>query len=91
MTGAQGAQGGPGEQGPRGAEGPPGQAGRGIERPGFTRTVLDNNFSGRYSSVAIGADGLPLICYDGWYRLRVAHCDDLACTSATTTTARRFW
>jgi hypothetical protein len=43
---------------------------------------------GRYTSVTIGADGLPLI---GYYdltntNLKVAHCNDLACTSAISTT-----
>lgn len=55
----------------------------GLDRPGFTRAALEPSPSGRYASIAIGADGLPLVAYDGWYRLRVAHCDDLACRSAT--------
>src|SRR5262245_47126274 len=40
---------------------------------------------GRYSSVAIGIDGLPLISYldQDHQRLKVAHCSDVACTSAT--------
>jgi hypothetical protein len=44
---------------------------------------------GKHTSVAIGADGLGLISYyaDGTNGdLRVAHCDNIACTSATTTT-----
>jgi hypothetical protein len=85
-TGAQGPPGQAGLAGATGTQGPRGPAGLGIDRPGFTRTALDGNFGGRYSSIAIGSDGLPLISYDGWYRLRVAHCNDLACTSATTTT-----
>jgi Collagen triple helix repeat (20 copies) len=85
-TGAQGPPGQAGLVGPTGTQGPRGPAGLGIDRPGFTRTALDGNFGGRYSSIAIGSDGLPLISYDGWYRLRVAHCSDLACTAATTTT-----
>jgi hypothetical protein len=43
---------------------------------------------GQYSSVTIGIDGLPLISYydatNG--NLKVAHCSNSACTSATRTT-----
>jgi hypothetical protein len=43
---------------------------------------------GRYASVAVGSDGLGLISY--WDEtnndLKVAHCDDVRCTSATITT-----
>jgi hypothetical protein len=41
---------------------------------------------GKYSSITNGADGLPIISYydeDHGY-LKVAHCDDAACTSAIT-------
>ncbi len=43
---------------------------------------------GRYSSVTIGADGLGIISYidDTNEDLKVAHCDNTDCTSATTTT-----
>jgi hypothetical protein len=88
-TGTQGAQGARGLTGAQGAQGPPGATGPqgvGLDRPGFSDTTVDPFPSGRYSSIAIGADGLPLVSFDGWYRLRVAHCDDLACRSATTTT-----
>jgi hypothetical protein len=46
------------------------------------------NAVGRYSSITIGADGLPLIAYldDTHGQLRVAHCDDVPCASATTRT-----
>jgi hypothetical protein len=81
--GVQGAAGSTGEQGPRGIPGP---AGRGITRPGFARTVLAVAPAGMRPSVAIGADGLPLLTDDPWHGLEVAHCDDLACTSATRTT-----
>jgi hypothetical protein len=57
-------------------------------------TTLDNRGDvGTWTSVAIGADGLGLISYMGEYQagvpngaLRVAHCDNAACTSATLTT-----
>jgi hypothetical protein len=43
---------------------------------------------GRHSSVAIGTDGLALISYldDGQGALKVAHCSNPACTSATLST-----
>ncbi len=52
-------------------------------------TTLDTlDWSGEYSSITIGADGLGLISYydegDGYNSyLKVAHCDDIDCTSAT--------
>jgi hypothetical protein len=57
-------------------------------RPGFTLTTLDGvgGWCGGFTSAVIGADGLGLISYldhDG--RLKVAHCNDIACTSATIT------
>lgn len=65
------------------------------------RTVDSNDEVGGYSSIAIGVDGLPIISYrDGTSRcpggfpsncgirgqLKVAHCNDLTCGSATITT-----
>ena len=55
-----------------------------------TLSLLDSNagFVGEYSSIAVGADGLGLIAYNdrdrGW--LKVAHCEDVACTRATLAT-----
>ncbi|HQQ76613.1 MAG TPA: hypothetical protein PLB01_04605 [Thermoanaerobaculia bacterium] len=51
-------------------------------------TVDGASLAGQYSSIAIGSDGRGLISYhDGLNGdLRVAHCSDAACTSATTTT-----
>ena len=60
-----------------------------LERPGFALTTLDGSGNvGQYSSVAIGTDGLALISYYDASNgdLKVAHCSDLACTSATRTT-----
>ena len=54
-----------------------------------TITTLDPNGSGGWeSSVAIGADGLPLVAYNDEVNdeLKVAHCLDVACTNATITT-----
>lgn len=54
---------------------------------GNTITVVDSATSvGAASSMSIGSDGLPLISYGGYYPnsgLRVAHCSNVACTSAT--------
>src|SRR5262249_12022982 len=85
-TGVQGRQGNQGPTAAQGPTGPTGPPGIGLDRPGYSLTALEPSPSGRYASVAIGADGLPLIAYDGWHRLRVAHCDDLACRSATART-----
>ena len=72
----------PSASAPLGPQGPPGS---GVERRVLTRTALESG-GGRRNSVAIGADGRGLISYDGWRRLQVAHCTDLACTSATVST-----
>ncbi len=53
-------------------------------------TTLDSaDISGGWSSLTIGADGLGLISYIACpanCNLKVAHCNDLACTSASTST-----
>ena len=78
FPGAPGATGEPGRAGPPGRHGPagarPGPPGRGLGRPGFTSTTLDDSSILGYSSVAIGADGLPLISYAALHELKVAHC-----------------
>lgn len=55
-----------------------------------TVTRLDNSTDnvGKWSSIAIGSDGLGLISYfdASTLALKVAHCSNVACTSATTTT-----
>jgi hypothetical protein len=54
--------------------------------PGFTLTTLDSAGNvGRGTSLAIGVDGLGLIAYYDLTNtaLKVAHCDNVACTSAT--------
>jgi hypothetical protein len=58
-----------------------------LAHPGFTRTLLPGN-EGWDASIAIGADGLALISYFNNTNadLRVVHCDNLACTRATTAT-----
>jgi hypothetical protein len=58
-------------------------------QPAFSRTILDSEEDvGWFTSIAIGADGLGLISYqdDANEYLKVAHCEDVACTSATITT-----
>jgi hypothetical protein len=63
-----------------------------LERPGYALTILDGSGNiGQFSSVTIGADGLDLISYydatSG--NLKVAHCSNSACTSATLTAVDR--
>jgi hypothetical protein len=60
--------------------------------PNGTLSILDTEaWSGIMSSVTIGTDGLGIIAYrvtgpvEELWNLRVAHCNDLACTSVTTT------
>jgi hypothetical protein len=62
---------------------------RSLAPAGNISTTLDTAGEvGYYTSVTIGADGLPLVSY--WdvtnEDLKVAHCNDLACTSAITST-----
>jgi hypothetical protein len=55
----------------------------------FEINTLDSNGTvGLYTSIVIGADGLGLISYhdDTNRDLKVAHCNDTACSSATITT-----
>jgi Collagen triple helix repeat (20 copies) len=85
-TGPQGEQGATGPQGQSGSQGPPGAPGVGLNRPGFEHTRLDGNLAGRNSSIAIGTDGLPLISYSGFHQFKVAHCTNVACTSAAVAT-----
>ena len=53
-----------------------------------TTAILDSSgvteYVGFYSSVTIGTDGLGLISYFSNYNLKVAHCDDISCRTATT-------
>jgi len=54
-------------------------------------TFVDDSLTkieGRYSSIAIGSDGFPVISYQGntGDNLKVAHCVDLACTLPPTVT-----
>jgi hypothetical protein len=55
-----------------------------------TKTPVDTaGMVGLYSSITIGADGLGLIAYQDdypHYDLKVAHCQSVACSSATNTT-----
>ena len=63
-----------------------------LERPGYALTTLDGSGNvGRFSSVTIGTDGLALISsFDETNGdLKVVHCSDSACTSATLTTVDR--
>ena len=54
-----------------------------------TTTVDSEGWAGSDTAVTIGADGLPVIAEHvstGGNDLRVAHCEDIACTTATVTT-----
>jgi hypothetical protein len=84
-----------GAAGPAGSAGPPGPDGTDgsdntIDRPGHASTNVDDtaNGVGRYASVAIGEDGLLVIAHQDSTAgaLRVTHCDDIACTTSTSTT-----
>jgi hypothetical protein len=51
-------------------------------------TTVDNSADvGKYTSIAIGADGLPIISYQDTtaFALRIAHCNDVACEGADET------
>jgi hypothetical protein len=90
--GYRGFLGAPGANGPRGlqgAQGPAGPQGVGLGRPGFSlATLFAVGDTPDATSVAIGTDGLGLISWrqrsSGIAMLRVAHCSNLACSSATT-------
>ena len=84
-AGAQGAAGQQGATGPPGPQGQPGAPGVGLGRPGYAASTLDP-FGFRVGGAAIGGDGLGLIVFDGGRKLNVAHCQDVACASSTTST-----
>ena len=56
---------------------------------GNTLTTVDSaGFLGEFSSIAIGADGLPVVSYlHSGVGLKFAHCGNVTCTEATTLTA----
>ena len=90
--GPKGNTGAPGVPGQPGAQGLQGPAGAAIVRstPGLNAlTTLDSTADvGYYTSSTIGADGLGLISYYDNTNddLKVAHCNNVACTAATTST-----
>jgi hypothetical protein len=94
--GPKGDTGAPGAQGQPGATGPQGPAGPALVRSApsaMTITTLDavgvvGGDDGETTSATIGADGLGLVAYydETNGHLKVAHCNDVACTSATKTT-----
>src|SRR5262245_24386341 len=61
-----------------------------LAQAGFSRTTIDSTGTvGWFTSMAIGADGLPLISYYAnapAFDLKVAHCNDMACSSASAAT-----
>ncbi|MEI7743558.1 MAG: hypothetical protein WCK58_07390 [Chloroflexota bacterium] len=79
----------PGVPGAPGAQGPQGATGLSTGRFGFSLSTVDTAGDvGQFASIAIGADGLGLISYydAGAKSLKIAHCADVPCTSATSAT-----
>jgi hypothetical protein len=56
--------------------------------PNKVTTIDNTGNTGWDTSITIGADGLPIIAYDdyAYHYLKVAHCEDHACNTATITT-----
>jgi hypothetical protein len=90
--GPNGDTGVPGAPGQPGAQGPPGLSATAAARTGPGANVLTTldgaGDAGSYASATLGADGLGLISYYDTTNtdLKVAHCDNLACTSASKST-----
>ena len=85
-SGVTGPPGLTGATGPQGDKGPSGSAVNRLPPKANTITLLDTDGTvGWYPSVTIGSDGLGLISYyDATnQRLKVAHCTNEACSSAT--------
>ena len=84
-SGDVGLQGIPGEDGVDGSAGEDGDNGFAVYRAtpaNTTITTLDSvGFVGHFSSVTIGADGLPIISYLDWTNgdLKVARCSNAFC------------
>jgi hypothetical protein len=55
-----------------------------------TATTIDSGDIGGFTSIAIGSDGLGIVSYEAPQtrqgELKIAHCSNTACTSATITT-----
>jgi len=64
------------------------RASRVHETPGFSLSIVDTGFLGQYTATTIGVDGRPLISYYDVTNgdLKVAHCNDTACTAAAVAT-----
>jgi hypothetical protein len=62
-----------------------------VPRANSIVTIDPSNSTGKYTSITIGTDGLPVIAYRDYgastYDLRVAKCADPACATAPTITA----
>jgi hypothetical protein len=84
--GADGVQGIPGNNGTNGADGLPG---RRYGRTITSLSTLDTGGVGQYTSIAVGADGNPIISYRDFGSvgaLKVAACTNPTCTGATFST-----
>src|SRR4029077_20055099 len=87
-AGPSGPPGGIGATGPQGSQGPSGVR-FDRSRPGPPSiTPIDGPTAGLYTSLTVGTDGLGLISYYdlGDADLKVAHCANVTCSSATRTT-----
>jgi hypothetical protein len=88
-TGPQGPAGSSGTDGTNGADGSQGPPGIGAANLGFTRSSPDTAGSvGASISATIGVDGLALVAYQDVTNLdlKIAHCSDTVCSSATRST-----
>lgn len=65
-----------------------GQAAATKLKPRVLKRNVDVVNTGQYSSTTIGSDGFPIIAYhdQGAGHLKVAHCDDIECSTSTITT-----
>jgi hypothetical protein len=92
LQGPKGDTGVSGAPGQPGAQGPPGLSATAAARTGPSANVLATLDSagdvGTYTSATLGADGLALISYYDLTNqdLKVAHCDNVACTTASKST-----
>ena len=89
LIAAKGTNGAAGTPGAKGATGATGASGAQYGRTLVAATSIDTTDTvGQDTSTAIGVDGLPIISYYDITsaNLKVAHCDNIACTTVTAST-----
>ncbi|MGI9188032.1 MAG: collagen-like triple helix repeat-containing protein [Gaiellales bacterium] len=79
--GIPGAAGSTGDTGPQGVQGPAGT----LDAPGFATSTILSATNPRDTAVAIGSDGYAVIAAVSAPTVYVSHCENLACSAATTT------